>query len=492
MRTSLARLEQLDIGDQALTFGRIDRVRPRRGGTGDGLADGDRPGRGRDLPHRPPGHPRRRPRAAGGGLAGAGGRALLPGHRPGPPGPGPAPPPGPGGTAGGRARGRALRAPVGGPRGRPRPTGPPTARDRRRADRRATAHRRPGRAAGRPGPGPLRPDGRHRLHHPAASRTRSSGPRWPGSSWCRAGPGTGKTAVALHRAAYLLYTHRFPLERQGVLVVGPNPLFLRYIEQVLPSLGETGVTLSTVSGLVPEIRVREPSPAEVARLKGDARMAQVVARAVRTRQRPLPEDVAVPFGALLLRLTAEPTAGEIVEGPPPARHPQRPPAVGRAVGGPAAGRPGPPDPADAWAVGSPARSPAFPGYEDPSELDRGRVRLRGLLPQGPPGARAGRGPRPDVAPAVPPRAAPRPVRGPAAPRRGRAGHPVGRRAGLLYRPRSASFDEVAWTPADAALVDEARHLLGPAQRRRPTTPSASTATSWSTRCRTCRPCSCAC
>ncbi len=70
------------------------------------------------------------------------------------------------------------------------------------------------------------------------------------------GPGTGKTAVALHRAAYLLYTHRFPLERQGVLVVGPNPLFLRYIEQVLPSLGETGVSLSTVAGLVPEVRVR--------------------------------------------------------------------------------------------------------------------------------------------------------------------------------------------------------------------------------------------
>ncbi len=64
------------------------------------------------------------------------------------------------------------------------------------------------------------------------------------------GPGTGKTAVALHRAAYLLYTHRFPLERQGVLVVGPNPLFLRYIDQVLPSLGETGVGLYTVDGLV--------------------------------------------------------------------------------------------------------------------------------------------------------------------------------------------------------------------------------------------------
>ena len=100
------------------------------------------------------------------------------------------------------------------------------------------------------------------------------------------GPGTGKTAVALHRAAYLLYTHRFPLERQGVLVVGPNPLFLRYIEQVLPSLGETGVSLSTVAGLVPEVRVRGVDGPAAAKLKGDARMVRVLARAVRTRQRP--------------------------------------------------------------------------------------------------------------------------------------------------------------------------------------------------------------
>ena len=127
----------------------------------------------------------------------------------------------------------------------------------------------------------------------------------PGVLVVQGGPGTGKTAVALHRAAYLLYTHRFPLERQGVLVVGPNPLFLRYIEQVLPSLGETGVTLSTVSGLVPEIRIQENGPVDVARLKGDARMAKVVARAVRTRQRALADDVAVPYGALLLRLTRE-------------------------------------------------------------------------------------------------------------------------------------------------------------------------------------------
>ena len=121
------------------------------------------------------------------------------------------------------------------------------------------------------------------------------------------GPGTGKTAVALHRAAYLLYTHRFPLERQGVLVVGPNPLFLRYIEQVLPSLGETGVSLSTVAGLVPEVRVRGVDAAAVARLKGDARMVKVLARAVRTRQRPLRRDVEIPFGAGVLRLRARTT-----------------------------------------------------------------------------------------------------------------------------------------------------------------------------------------
>src|SRR6202021_3969757 len=72
----------------------------------------------------------------------------------------------------------------------------------------------------------------------------------PGVLVVQGGPGTGKTVAALHRAAYLLYTHRFPLERQGVLVIGPNPLFLRYIEHVLPSLGESGVTLSTIEGLV--------------------------------------------------------------------------------------------------------------------------------------------------------------------------------------------------------------------------------------------------
>ncbi len=98
------------------------------------------------------------------------------------------------------------------------------------------------------------------------------------------GPGTGKTAVALHRAAYLLYTHRERLGRSGVLVVGPSPVFLRYIEQVLPSLGETGVVLSTPGELFPGVATTLVEPDDVVRLKGDVRMAGVIARAVRARQ----------------------------------------------------------------------------------------------------------------------------------------------------------------------------------------------------------------
>jgi DNA helicase IV len=99
------------------------------------------------------------------------------------------------------------------------------------------------------------------------------------------GPGTGKTAVALHRAAYLLYSNRERLARSGVLVVGPGQTFLRYIEQVLPSLGETGVMLSTLAGLLPGIEARGREADEVSRLKSDLRMAQVVGAAVAARQR---------------------------------------------------------------------------------------------------------------------------------------------------------------------------------------------------------------
>ncbi len=93
------------------------------------------------------------------------------------------------------------------------------------------------------------------------------------------GPGTGKTAVGLHRAAFLLYEHRARLAREGVLVVGPNPVFLRYISQVLPSLGETSATQTTVDGLLGlRFRIVADDPVEVAAVKGDARMAEVIAR----------------------------------------------------------------------------------------------------------------------------------------------------------------------------------------------------------------------
>ena len=120
------------------------------------------------------------------------------------------------------------------------------------------------------------------------------------------GPGTGKTVVALHRAAYLLYTHRFPLDGQGVLVVGPNRLFLAYIEQVLPSLGEAGVILATLGDVVGGVRVDDRREvAEVGRLKGDLRMVRFVARAVRTRQRVLRHDLRVGLGLQWLRLSVD-------------------------------------------------------------------------------------------------------------------------------------------------------------------------------------------
>jgi DNA helicase IV len=93
-------------------------------------------------------------------------------------------------------------------------------------------------------------------------------------------PGTGKTAVGLHRAAYLLYTHGGQLARTGVLVVGPNRAFLRYIEQVLPTLGEVDVEQTTVRDLTARVPVRAGDPAELAVLKGDARMAGVLRRAL--------------------------------------------------------------------------------------------------------------------------------------------------------------------------------------------------------------------
>ncbi|MFF0185099.1 HelD family protein [Streptomyces sp. NPDC005244] len=104
------------------------------------------------------------------------------------------------------------------------------------------------------------------------------------------GPGTGKTAVALHRAAYLLYEHRELLAKRAVLIVGPNPAFLGYIGEVLPSLGETGVLLSTVGELFPGVHATAADTPEAAAAKGRAGMAEVLARAVQDRQ-ALPDPV---------------------------------------------------------------------------------------------------------------------------------------------------------------------------------------------------------
>ncbi|GAA1990378.1 AAA family ATPase [Nocardiopsis rhodophaea] len=99
------------------------------------------------------------------------------------------------------------------------------------------------------------------------------------------GPGTGKTVAALHRAAYLLYTHRGTLERRGVLVVGPNPTFLRYIGRVLPSLGESDVVLSTVGELYPGVRATATDPMATTAVKGSESMVDLVRAAVADRQR---------------------------------------------------------------------------------------------------------------------------------------------------------------------------------------------------------------
>jgi DNA helicase IV len=117
------------------------------------------------------------------------------------------------------------------------------------------------------------------------------------------GPGTGKTAVGLHRAAFLLYEHRQALERQQLLIVGPNRIFLRYISQVLPSLGEEASIQVTIEGLA-GVRYRpgQPDPPAAARVKGDGRMAEVVRRAVFDRVTPPSEDVriATSFGSVTL------------------------------------------------------------------------------------------------------------------------------------------------------------------------------------------------
>ncbi|MEJ7690304.1 MAG: AAA family ATPase [Nocardioidaceae bacterium] len=117
-------------------------------------------------------------------------------------------------------------------------------------------------------------------------------------------PGTGKTAVGLHRAAFLLYAHRDQLSRQGVLVVGPNDSFLRYIGDVLPALGEIDARQTTLTQLVARVDVKASDAMETARVKGDARMAAVIERALWAQLTDASEGLVLPIGARRWRIPA--------------------------------------------------------------------------------------------------------------------------------------------------------------------------------------------
>ncbi|MFE5769341.1 HelD family protein [Streptomyces sp. NPDC056485] len=127
-----------------------------------------------------------------------------------------------------------------------------------------------------------------------------------GSVCVQGGPGTGKTAVGLHRVAYLLYAHRERLARTGTLVIGPNRSFLHYIEQVLPALGELEVKQATVEDLVARegLEIRGADAAATAVVKGDARMAEVLRRAVRSHVTPPAEPLMVVRGSRRWRVPA--------------------------------------------------------------------------------------------------------------------------------------------------------------------------------------------
>ncbi|MEV5981985.1 ATP-binding domain-containing protein [Streptomyces sp. NPDC052114] len=136
-----------------------------------------------------------------------------------------------------------------------------------------------------------------------------------GSVCVQGGPGTGKTAVGLHRVAYLLYAHRERLARTGTLVIGPNASFLHYIEQVLPALGELEVKQATVDDLVAHVEVRGTDEAPAALVKGDARMAEVLRKAVRSHVTMPTEPLAVVRGSRRWRVPAyelEEIVGELL------------------------------------------------------------------------------------------------------------------------------------------------------------------------------------
>src|SRR4051794_24831944 len=258
----------------------------------------------------------------------------------------------------------------------------------------------------------------------------------PGVLVVQGGPGTGKTVVALHRAAYLLYTHRFPLEDQGVLVVGPNRLFLAYIEQVLPSLGESGVELAVLADLVEGVKIRGRDREGVARLKGDEVMKQVIAKAVRDRKRPLRRPLRIGLGLQTLSLSVA-TSADIVRD---ARRRYRYHNAGRRFV----------EREVAFHLAESAHTPL--DADDVWRQVRKHPDVRAALEE--------------MWPVLTPAQLLHDLFGSKALLYLAAGRLLPKeRVELLHRPRSESVDDVVWTHDDVPLLDEARALLGPRPRK---------------------------
>ena len=253
----------------------------------------------------------------------------------------------------------------------------------------------------------------------------------PGILVVQGGPGTGKTVVALHRAAYLLYTHRFPLEGQGVLVVGPNRVFLTYIEQVLPSLGEAGIELGVLADLIPETKVMGRDIETVARVKGDERMAEVLRRAMLDRERPVREDLVLGYGLQRLRLSVADSSAVVRD----ARRRSRNHNIGRKIV----------EDLVYERLAASARTPIDPA--EVRESVHGTVEMREVLEW--------------MWPVLTPVQFLHDFLGSKSLLRSAARSVVGRdEIEAIHRKRSAHSDDVTWTVDDVPLLDEARWLLG--------------------------------
>ncbi len=252
------------------------------------------------------------------------------------------------------------------------------------------------------------------------------------------GPGTGKTVVALHRAAYLLYTNRFPLEDQGVIVIGPNRVFLRYIERVLPSLGEAGIEQVVLQDLVSDVlwvtaNAGTPDSDLAARVKGDERMADVIEKAVRDRQRPLRHMLEVPFRSGYVRLSPQESERILKSA---GRRFRRHNAGRRWVEG------------EVWSALASSWRDGDVVASDVREALRRDDAVRAALER--------------MWPLLTPAQLLHDLYGSRALLKLAGGKVLSEdEIDALYRPRSENLDDVRWTAADAALLDEARVHLGP-------------------------------